>query len=88
MSMPMGDTGPQAPPAGTLVLDGPIQVRNGGLTLMTDGAAGLTSGLALTGQTTQAGASTGTLTNAPAATNPTFWLPVNINGVLRKIPCW
>ena len=68
MTMPMGDTGPQAPPAGAFVIDGPVWlIPNLG---------------------NQAGGSTGTLTNAPAGTNPTFWLGVYINGVLRKIPCW
>jgi hypothetical protein len=68
MTMPMGDTGPQAQLAGATVLEGPIWiVPNVG---------------------NQAGVSTGTLTNAPAATNPNFWLGIYINGVLRKIPCW
>lgn len=35
-----------------------------------------------------AGAAAGTLTNAPAAGNPTKWLLVNDAGVLRKIPSW
>jgi len=35
-----------------------------------------------------AGASTGTLTNAPAGTNPTKWIPINDNSVIRYIPCW
>jgi hypothetical protein len=53
-----------------------------------DGAAGLTSGLCLTNQTNGAAGNAGTLNNAPAVGNPTFWLPVNINGALKKIPCW
>lgn len=39
-------------------------------------------------QLTGAGANAGTLLNAPAAGNPTFWLPVTINGVRRFIPAW
>jgi len=39
-------------------------------------------------QTNAAGASVGTLTNAPAAGDPTFWLKIIINGVNRAIPCW
>jgi hypothetical protein len=39
-------------------------------------------------QTTGAGAGLGTLTNAPSAGNPNFWLPFVINGVTRYIPCW
>lgn len=35
-----------------------------------------------------AGASTGTLTNAPAAGNPTKWIGINDNGVTRYIPAW
>jgi hypothetical protein len=34
-----------------------------------------------------AGASLGTLTNAPSAGNPT-WLIVKIGGVTRKLPVW
>lgn len=33
-------------------------------------------------------ASTGTLTNAPANTNPNVWIPVIINGTTRYIPAW
>jgi hypothetical protein len=46
------------------------------------------NGLSFAGATTGAGASTGTLTNAPGATNPNFWLKVSINGVNRFIPAW
>jgi len=35
-----------------------------------------------------AGAQTGTLTNAPAAGNPTKWISVDDNGTTRKIPAW
>lgn len=35
-----------------------------------------------------AGVGAGTLANAPAAGDPTFWLPVNIAGTVRYIPCW
>ncbi|HET6418200.1 MAG TPA: hypothetical protein VFG22_18025, partial [Polyangiales bacterium] len=35
-----------------------------------------------------AAAAAGTLTNAPAAGDPTFWLRVTINGVQRFIPAW
>lgn len=45
-------------------------------------------GTTLANQTDAAGAATGTLTNSPAAGNPTFWLKVVINGVNRAIPCW
>lgn len=38
--------------------------------------------------TSGAGAAVGTLNNAPAAGNPAFWLPINIAGTVRYIPCW
>lgn len=41
-----------------------------------------------TNLTNGAGAGAGTLTNAPAAGNPTKWLPVNDNGTTRYIPAW
>lgn len=31
---------------------------------------------------------TGTLTNAPSAGNPVFWIPVNLAGSVRYIPAW
>ncbi len=37
---------------------------------------------------TTTGASTGTLTNAPAAGNPTGYLQVSVNGTTGKIPYW
>lgn len=45
----------------------------------------LTSSVALTNG---AAAQTGTLTNAPAAGNPTKWIPINDNGTTRYIPAW
>lgn len=38
--------------------------------------------------TSGAGAQVGTLTNAPAAGNPTSWIPFNDNGTTRYIPAW
>lgn len=38
--------------------------------------------------TSGAGVAAGTLTNAPSAGDPSFWLPVNILGNVRYIPCW
>lgn len=38
--------------------------------------------------TSGAGVAAGTLGNAPTAGNPVFWLPVNIAGNIRYIPCW
>lgn len=45
----------------------------------------LTTSVALTNG---AGALTGTLTNAPAAGNPTKWIAINDNGTTRYIPAW
>lgn len=30
----------------------------------------------------------GTLTNAPVAGNPAFWMPISIAGTIRYVPCW
>lgn len=40
------------------------------------------------GVTNGAAAAVGTLNNAPAAGDPTFWMPVDIGGVVKYIPCW
>jgi hypothetical protein len=42
----------------------------------------------LTSLANGAGASIGTLTNAPAAGNPTKWITINDNGTPRQIPAW
>lgn len=57
------------------------------VTTLTTGTAAsiLTTNIA---ETDYAGAGGGTLTNAPAAGNPTKWLAVNDNGTLRKFPTW
>lgn len=48
----------------------------------------LDRGVKLSSQTSAAAAATGTLTNAPAAGNPGFWLKININGTNYAIPAW
>jgi hypothetical protein len=50
----------------------------GGATLLTTTAA----------LTTGAGSGAGTLTNAPAAGNPTKWIKINDGGTTRYIPAW
>lgn len=40
------------------------------------------------GLTSGAASGVGTLTNAPASTNPNFWCPINIAGAVRYFPCW
>lgn len=54
----------------------PLQLAGG--TLLSTSAA-LTNG---------AGSAAGTLANAPAAGNPTKWVPVNDNGTTRYVPMW
>jgi hypothetical protein len=51
---------------------------------------GLTNPLLSTSSaiTTGAGASAGTLTNAPAVGNPTKWFPISDNGTTRYVPAW
>jgi hypothetical protein len=44
-----------------------------------------TSSVALTNGAAAAG---GTLLNAPAAGNPTKWIPIDDNGTIRYIPSW
>ena len=41
-----------------------------------------------TALTNGAGAAAGTITNAPAAGNPTKWIGINDNGTTRYIPAW
>ena len=67
---------------GTLSVAG-VLTATGGLTVGT--ATLLTSNVALTNG---AGASLGTLTDAPSAGNPTKWVPINDNGTTRYVPCW
>jgi hypothetical protein len=38
--------------------------------------------------TNNAAAAVGTLNNAPAAGDPTKWIPINDNGTVRNIPAW
>lgn len=59
----------------------------GGRTNISPGASGelVSTNAALT---TGAGASSGTLTNAPAAGNPTKWIKINDNGTIRSVPAW
>ncbi len=55
------------------------------LSLVVNTGTFLTSAVALTNG---AGAGAGTITNAPAAGDPTKWIPINDNGTTRYIPCW
>ncbi len=69
----------------TWVLVGTQDTTTGNITVA--GAAAPVLGT-ITTVTSGAGSSTGTLTNAPAATNPTKWIPFNDAGVTRYIPAW
>ena len=61
----------------------------GGVTIEAPDVAGAgVASLRLNGLTSGAAAAIGTLNNAPAAGNPAFWLPINIAGTVRYIPCW
>lgn len=53
--------------------------------IVNDGTQMLKSSAAFTDG---AGASAGTLTNAPAVGNPTKWIAINDNGTTRYIPAW
>lgn len=64
---------------------------SGSYALEVNGALSVSSTTMLrsaTSFTNGAGAGAGTLTNAPAAGNPTKWVPINDAGVTRYIPCW
>lgn len=70
--------------AGSVIVQGGILttraiVGPGGSTALIGTTASITSG---------AGASTGTLTNAPVAGNPTKWAKIDDNGVSRYVPLW
>lgn len=66
----------------TITLDTNITTTGG----ITTGSTTLhTTTVALTNG---AGAGAGTITNAPAAGNPTKWIPINDNGTTRYIPAW
>lgn len=63
--------------SGTTTVTGNLTVPGGASVIFTSTA--LTNG---------AGAAAGTITNAPAAGNPTKWIGINDNGTVRYIPTW
>ncbi len=67
------------------VIDASSNTTFGGAVIVSQAGAMLQSNV---GWTNGAGAQTGTLLNAPAAGNPTKWIPVNDNGTTRYIPAW
>lgn len=52
------------------------------------GTAGGQLASSVVAYTNNAAAAAGTLTNAPAAGNPTKWIPINDNGTIRNVPAW
>jgi len=65
-----------------------LQVATTQFTILTSAGGAGVPNLRIDNVTTGAGAGAGTITNAPTAGNPTFWLPININGTVLYIPCW
>jgi hypothetical protein len=66
-----------------------LMVGGGAVTIGASGAFGAgVASLKLAGLTNGAAAAAGTLTNAPSAGNPNFWVPISINGTVRFFPAW
>lgn len=55
------------------------QIKNNQTTALIESTVALVDGAA---------AATGTITNAPSAGNPTKWVPIIDDGVVRYIPAW
>ena len=73
-------------PAGTVTIGTPSAA---GENLVIEGFGGAAQpSIRLNNLTSGAGAAAGTLTNAPSAGDPSFWIPVNIAGNVRYIPAW
>lgn len=75
--------------------DGTLEVRNfansaaANLTALQVTTATAASAIATSVALTDgAGAGAGTITNAPAAGNPTKWIGINDNGTVRYVPAW
>lgn len=66
-------------------LSGDMLIASGKF-FITQAAAFMIKGV--TSWTNGAGASAGTLTNAPSVGDPTKWIPVDDNGTTRYIPAW
>lgn len=69
--------------AGTVAITGTSLTSTGGLTLGSGTLVTTTVNL-----TNGAAAAVGTLLNAPAAGDPTKWIPINDNGTVRYLPAW
>lgn len=76
-------------PAATEVFIGNGQIKVGaGLTCATITTSSTTLHVTSASLTNGAAAAAGTLLNAPAAGNPTKWVPIDDNGTVRYIPAW
>lgn len=78
-------------PLANHILMGTTTDDNSGNKLQVSGGLSISSATMMqtnTAFTNGAASSTGTLTNAPAAGNPTKWIPINDNGTVRHIPAW
>lgn len=75
--------------AGAVTVDsGGTGTANAGLVVAGSAYGAGVASVRLNGLTSGAAAQTGTLTNAPTAGNPSFWIPINIAGAVRYIPAW
>ncbi len=61
---------------------------NTGIPVVTINGGANNHGINFVGFTNGAGALGGTLTNSPVAGNPTFWMPVEVAGVVKFMPLW
>ena len=62
-----------------------VRIGDGRRAVKIDAPSG---GLRLNNQVNGAGSNQGTLQNTPTPGDPQFWLPVNIAGAVRYVPCW
>jgi len=78
-------TGLAGTPAPAMYIDTSQVVYTTGTITIGDATALIKTSVAMNNG---AGASAGTITNAPAVGNPTKWIPINDNGNVRYIPAW
>lgn len=78
-AIPLGTLGMQQA-TNAAITGGTVQAQlKNNQTILLESVVALTDG---------AGAGAGTITNAPAAGNPTKWVAINDNGTTRYIPAW
>lgn len=76
----------RANPDGSIIVDPAVNFTNGSLLVNANATQGVCIGYL--GPINGAAAAVGTLTNAPVAGNPAFWMKITIDGTDRYIPCW